>query len=292
MDLTNCNASTLNPAYTGWNPGWTAGIGYKTMSSPWNNETVNIYGEYGKGAHAGGLNIFPNVQGIGTLTSTQVTGKYAWHYCKEKWGFRLGTGISLVQNTIDFSKLTFSDMIDPRTGFVKGSTAEKPVKPINFASLIFGFWAYYKNIYISAAAHNINQPNESFYHSTGPGTTLPVRYFMQVGGYININENICVQPSIKYNTQSIHNFIDAEVQLSIKRFALGVSKYMSATYQNTNTINLMLGYVIKDKFKIAYKYCYYSNPYASNELCLVYQMKAKKSKHSENALAKNMRKFL
>jgi len=52
MGLTTCTASTLNPALTGWNPGWTSGIGYKTLSSPWNSETVNIYGEYGKGAHA------------------------------------------------------------------------------------------------------------------------------------------------------------------------------------------------------------------------------------------------
>ncbi len=118
MGLTTCHVSTFNPALTGWNPGWTSGIGYRALGSPSvnsSNEQINIYGEYSKNAHAGGVNILHDVVGMGILTSTQVTGKYAWHYCKEKWGFRLGTGISLVQNAIDFSKLTFSDMIDPRT---------------------------------------------------------------------------------------------------------------------------------------------------------------------------------
>ncbi|MDZ4757740.1 MAG: hypothetical protein SGJ10_06320 [Bacteroidota bacterium] len=58
-----------------------------------NYQTINAYGEYSKGVHAYGLNLFNDVVGSGRLTTNCVTGKYSWHYQKEKWGIRLGTGV-------------------------------------------------------------------------------------------------------------------------------------------------------------------------------------------------------
>lgn len=158
--MINMCASAMNPALTGWNNNWTAGLNYQnTGINKETFETTQLYGEYNKVKHAGGLNILNDASSSGIIATRKMMASYAYHYCTQNSGFRFGIGVGLAQKIIDFSKLTFSDNIDPRTGFVTNTNSPEPLGIISFGLVNLGVVGYYKNVFLSMAVHNINNPN-------------------------------------------------------------------------------------------------------------------------------------
>lgn len=292
--LINMSSGMSNSAYTGWNNKWTAGIHYQNYdigNKP--NNATSLYGEYNKGVHAGGVNILSDSYGI--ITTRKIMANYAYHYCKEKYGVRLGAGLGFAQKEIDFTGLKFGDQIVPGVGIVKDTLSLSLSSVRSFGLVNLGAVGYYKNIYLSFAAHNVNNPNQSFYHSTAPGSYLPVRYHVQLGGYIPVSKNFVIYPNIRYNQQKQLNMLMPEVQLAYKNFVVGGSKIFSINAENINKFNFNAGFTIKQKFKMGYMFSYYKYSLIilkTHEISFVYMMNTKNSACGENALNKYMRRFL
>ncbi|HRE96129.1 MAG TPA: type IX secretion system membrane protein PorP/SprF, partial [Flavobacteriales bacterium] len=92
---------------------------------------------------------------------------------------------SYFQKSLDWSKLTFGDMIDPRRGFVY-QTGDVPrggsVGNMDFSAGILGFS---ENFYIGFSAHHLTEPNESLVTGTSP---LPMKLSGHAGAVIPLGK--------------------------------------------------------------------------------------------------------
>ena len=100
--------------------------------------------------------------GRGTLSTTRVSGIYSYQQAiSRKFSIKAGFEATYFQKALDWSQLTFGDMIDPRKGFIY-ETQDQPrggkVSQVDFSAGIVGFS---KKVYFGFAAHHLNEPNES-----------------------------------------------------------------------------------------------------------------------------------
>jgi type IX secretion system PorP/SprF family membrane protein len=138
-----------------------------------------------------------------TLNTTTVSGIYSYQQAiNRKFSIKAGFQASYFQKTLDWSKLTFNDMIDPRKGFIY-ETNDIPrgggVKNVDFSAGILGFS---KMFYGGFAVHHLNEPNESLIVGT---SRLPMKYTVHGGAVIPIKkkygEGTKLSPNILYRRQ-------------------------------------------------------------------------------------------
>lgn len=137
--------------------------------------------------------------GMSVLNSTKL-GLQISAYGALSSRIRLGTGIEfgILDKSLDWSRLTFPDMIDPGQGFIYG-TAISPDQQGNtkFTDVSAGFRMRYallapKDDYSTpwlewgVAAHHINEPNESLFE--GP-SVLPVKLTGYAHGKLFMGRN-------------------------------------------------------------------------------------------------------
>jgi type IX secretion system PorP/SprF family membrane protein len=138
-----------------------------------------------------------------TLNTTTVSGIYSYQKpINRKFSIKAGFQASYFQKSLDWSKLTFGDMIDPRKGFIY-ETNDIPrggnVKNIDFSAGILGFSQMF---YGGFAVHHLNEPNESLIVGT---SRLPMKYTVHAGAVIPIKEKYkdgsTLSPNILYRRQ-------------------------------------------------------------------------------------------
>ena len=100
--------------------------------------------------------------GRGTLSTSRISGIYSYQQAvSRKFSIKAGFEATYFQKALDWSQLTFGDMIDPRKGFIY-ETQDQPrggkVSQVDFSAGIIGFS---KKVYFGFAAHHLNEPNES-----------------------------------------------------------------------------------------------------------------------------------
>jgi type IX secretion system PorP/SprF family membrane protein len=138
-----------------------------------------------------------------TLNTTTVSGIYSYQQAiNRKFSIKAGFQASYFQKSLDWSKLTFGDMIDPRKGFVY-ETNDIPrggsVKNIDFSAGVLGFS---QTFYGGFAVHHLNEPNESLIVGT---SRLPMKYTVHAGAVIPIKQKYkdssTLSPNILYRRQ-------------------------------------------------------------------------------------------
>lgn len=124
------NPLYLNPASTGDLDGIRFGVNYRNqwlatpgLAIPGPLSTYDAYSDFQlKNLVVGGLGlqVMQDIEGEGRLRFTNVGLLYSWHTPTGTENFALNFGTRLSYNflTIDYSRLTFSDMIDPEDGFI------------------------------------------------------------------------------------------------------------------------------------------------------------------------------
>jgi type IX secretion system PorP/SprF family membrane protein len=132
-----------------------------------------------------------------------VSGIYSYQQpISRKFSIKAGLQASYFQKTLDWSQLTFGDMIDPRKGFIY-STADQQrggaVKAVDFSAGILGFSDV---VYGGFAVHHLNEPNESLIVGT---SRLPMKYTVHAGAVIPIKQKYkdssTLSPNILYRRQ-------------------------------------------------------------------------------------------
>ncbi len=124
------NPLYYNPAYTGDKSDLRIGINYRNLwlnvpgtKFPGPLSTYNVYGDKQfRNALVGGLGFFvmQNIKGEGIVTHTSAGFLYSWHVPTQSKDFHLyfGTRIYYNQLRVDFSRLVFSDQVDPERGYL------------------------------------------------------------------------------------------------------------------------------------------------------------------------------
>lgn len=168
-----------------------------------------------------GLMFLNDKAGEGTITTTNISGMYAYQLnVNRKFTMRFGLQGTYVQKKLDFNKLTFGDMIDPRYGFVYSTQELRPTESRGFMDFSTGVLAYTSKVYGGFAVHHLTEPDEAFIvkgtsklprkYTVHAGAMLPIgdTYGRGSRGRINRDEGTFISPNILYQQQAGFNQIN------------------------------------------------------------------------------------
>ncbi len=245
------NPLYLNPAFAGtancprfclnYRNQWPAISGtYVTYSASYDQHFNAIKGGLG-------LLIYDDRAGQGTLTTFSASGIYSYLLnVSRKFSIKFGFQATYFEKSIDWSKLTFGDMIDERMGFVY-NTREVPrrSKKAN-ADFSAGVLGYTKRFYFGFAANHLTQPDEGLISTS----KLPLKMTAHVGAVFAIGDKkseVTISPNILYQRQKDFQQLNLGVYFT-KGVVVG-----GLWYRNQDSFIALVG-LQQHKWKVGYSY--------------------------------------
>jgi type IX secretion system PorP/SprF family membrane protein len=249
------NPIYLNPAFAGSYgcPRFNANYRNEWPSLSSNYVTYSVsYDQYFKNISGGiGIIAMHDQQGTGTIYTSMLGFIYSYHLkVNRKFSMLFGARAAMFNKYLDWDKLTFGDMIDPRKGFIY-ETGDVPRGGSRyFFDASAGFVGYSKNFFFGGAVHHLNMPNESMIVGE---SRLPMRFTGHMGAKIDLGSK-----SQYTNKTSIMPNIIYQYQNGFQELALGTYiRYTAFTagvwYRNLDAFILSIG-VSTDRFKLGYSY--------------------------------------
>ncbi len=281
------NRVYLNPAFTGLE----AGI---TVSGVSRMQWLNVDGgfrTYGfnlelqePALNSGiGLSLMHDQQGLAQLETTTVGLSYAYTIPFENHNIHVGFQYQYVQKTIDWSKITFSDQLDPLHGAIYATSAVPILERVSFSDFDVGaVWRFNTDLRLSKkktlrdtrhslglsihhlpALVNQNGGNESFQNldtRVSPRMTIHAGSVIPLWFFNGSKKSISISPNIKYDLQGEQlGQVKQNLQvLTYGCYLIYEGLYVGALYQNkkpiagienTNALILAFGTFINPKTK-------------------------------------------
>ncbi len=249
------NPIYLNPAFAGSNGCPRIGMNYR---NEWPNLTGNYvtysvaYDQYFKNI-SGGIGVIGmhDQQGQGTILTSMLGLVYSYHLkVNRKFSMMFGARAAMFNKYVDWDKLTFGDMIDPRRGFIYATGDVPRGGSRYFFDASAGVVGYSKNFFFGFAAHHLNTPNESMIIGD---SKLPMRFTGHMGAEIPLGKKsqysngTSIMPNIVYQYQN--GFQEINIGTYVKYGAFNVG----AWFRNRDAFILAIG-VNTGKFKLGYSY--------------------------------------
>ena len=202
------NPVYLNPAFAGaarcprfvmnYRNQWPAMSGnYVTSAAAYDQHIPSISGGLG-------FIVMNDRAGRGTLSTSRISGIYSYQQAiSRKFSIKAGFEATYFQKALDWSQLTFGDMIDPRKGFIY-ETQDQPrggkVSQVDFSAGIIGVS---KKVYFGFAAHHLNEPNESLVVGV---SRLPMKLTAHFGALLPLDgdskyASAFISPNVLYRRQ-------------------------------------------------------------------------------------------
>lgn len=242
----------LNPALTGELKGFVTNAQYR-------NQWPNISGNYvtslfgiqkrfdslGLGV---GVNLIHDEAGQATLATTGIGLVVSkWFKTGKKSAISLGFNASYYEKTIDVSKLTFGNMIDPKTGFTNDTNSTSLNTSVSYLTLSAGLLVKYANGNSGITISNFNTPNESFV--SGGHSNLPIKLTIHNTNVYSINKalNWKFSHTIIYNRQQDFQSLIGYITTQFKWFKVCTG------YSTMNSI-IAGGGIALPRFNINYIY--------------------------------------
>jgi len=169
--------------------------------------TSASYDQHIEGISGGlGLLVTSDRAGKATLNTNRVSGMYSFQLkVGHNFSIRVGAEATYFQRSLDWSKLTFGDQIDPRRGFIYQSGDEQRGGATSGLDLSAGVLGFSKVFFAGIAAHHLNEPNESVIIGASP---IPLKLTAHAGAVIPIGitgyeaEKASISPNILYRQQA------------------------------------------------------------------------------------------
>ena len=150
-----------------------------------------------------GILILSDRAGGGTLNTTSASLLYSYFAAiSRKWSVRAGFQAGYIQKKVDWDKLTFGDMIDPRYGFIYKTAETEIVDTKGNLDLSSGILVYSKKYFAGFAVHHLTQPAEGFIEEDK--ARLPMKFTLHAGALFIIKEHgedLKVSPNIIFQRQ-------------------------------------------------------------------------------------------
>ncbi|MFN5878129.1 MAG: PorP/SprF family type IX secretion system membrane protein, partial [Flavobacteriales bacterium] len=249
-----------NPLYL--NPAMAGSYGCPRFALNYRNECPQLsgnyvtysasYDQYFKNVSGGfGLLATHDQQGQGTISTTMIGGVYSYHLqLGRKWKMMFGARAAWYQKSLDWDKLTFGDMIDPRRGFIYATGDVPRGGSRGFFDASTGAVVFNKYFFAGAAWHHMNRPNESMIIGE---SRLPWRFTGHIGADIVLgrkskySNTTSIMPNVIYQYQN--GFQELNLGTYIKYGAFNVG----AWYRNRDAFIMTIG-INTGKFKLGYSY--------------------------------------
>ena len=248
------NPLYLNPAFAGthrcprvtmnYRNQWPALSGtFVTNSFSYDQHLDAIYGGLG-------LLVVSDKAGKGTLNTTRIGAMYSYQLkVNRKFSVRVGAEATYFMRSLDWTKLTFGDMIDPRRGFVY-QTGDQPVGGnVNGVDISAGILGFSESFFIGIAGHHLNTPNESVIAGNSP---IPLKITGHAGAVIPLGnsrytETATLSPNILFRQQAGFQQLNMGLYVKKENITGGV------WYRNKDAFILTLGFQT-DIVKFGYSY--------------------------------------
>jgi type IX secretion system PorP/SprF family membrane protein len=246
------NPLYLNPAFAGTARCPRVCLNYRNQWPAITGTFVTYSASYDQhvDALAGGIGflVTNDRAGQGTINTTNVSGIYSYQLnITREFSIKVGLEATYMQKSLDWSKLNFGDMIDPKRGFVY-NTNEVPGQTtktnVDFSAGLLGFS---KRYFFGGAVSHLTEPDEGF---MGP-SKLPMKFTGHAGAVIPLdgsrNPTTYISPNILFQKQQDFQQLNLGIYL-VKGPIVG-----GLWYRNRDSFILLLG-IQKDHFKCGYSY--------------------------------------
>jgi type IX secretion system PorP/SprF family membrane protein len=245
------NPLYLNPALAGSNICPRVAINYRNqwpgIAGTYVTTSASI-DRYIFGIKSGvGLLITNDNAGQGTLKTMNVSAIYSKQIqINRNFSVNAGLQATYGQKTLDWSKLTFGDMIDDRRGFVKYTDEQHGNDKKSFVDFSAGAVAFSKYLFVGFAAHHLTQPDEGLITTS----KLPVKFTGHAGAIIPVgskSDETSISPNILYQQQQDFRQLNLGVYVTKGTLVGGL------WYRNNDAVIVLIG-IQQGIFKAGYSY--------------------------------------
>lgn len=254
------NPLYLNPAFAGaYNDGCPTGnLNYRDQWPGIGRTYVTYSFSYDQHVEAlgGGLGIMvaQDKSGSGNLNTLHASLLYSYHLeVNRDFNIKAGFEASYRSLNLDWSNLTFGDMIDPTYGFIYQTNEDIVNNPTtrNFPDFSTGLIGYTKDMFFGFAAHHLTQPDQGLISVSH----LPTKYTAHIGGTWPIsrykNNVTTISPNFLYQKQQ--DFQQFNYGVYINRGPIVGGLWTRNSVKNFDSFILMFG-LVQEAFKFGYSY--------------------------------------
>ena len=255
------NRIYLNPALAGLEPGLSFSGNYRMQWKSVDNgfktyvATVEIQEPFIRSGI--GLSFYQDIQGLAGLKTTSFGLTYAYTIPMENHNIHIGLQTLWYQKSVDWSKIIFSDQLDPVFGVVRPSNHEPGMDQVRYTDFNIGaVWRFKGTLKLGKKkfrdTHNslgfsinhapnlfsntgIDESLQNLETKTPPrvtihgGTMIPLMF---IGG--SKKKSISVSPNFKYDRQGV-NLLKGKESLQVFTYGAYIlyeGVYMGAMYQH------------------------------------------------------------
>ena len=254
------NPLYLNPAFAGANNNGcpTAILNYRDQWPGIGRTYVTYSASYDQHVNAigGGLGVIvaQDKSGSGNLNTLHASLLYAY-LLEVNRDFTVKAGFEASYRTLnlDWSNLTFGDMIDPTYGFIYNTNEDivNNDSNVSFPDFSAGILGYTENMFFGFSAHHLTQPDQGFISVSH----LPRKYTAHIGGQFPINRyknNVTtISPNFLYQKQQ--EFQQFNYGVYVNRGPIVGGLWTRNSVKNFDSFILMFG-LVQDAFKFGYSY--------------------------------------
>jgi len=237
------NPLYLNPAMAGTNvcPRFTTSFRdqWPSIKGEFVSYSVSYDQHFDKLNGGIGVLLFGDRAGQGTFNTYSASLMYSFKLkLSRKFNMRFALSAGYYQTSLDWSKLTFGDMIDPKYGFVYQS-AELPPGDLAKGQFDFagGFLGYFQNFYFGFSAHHI--------------VPMYVGFIKRKSKKELTFGDISISPNFIYQQQQTFHYFNEGFYLNFYPFTVGL--WLRHSMQNIDAIIFSCG-IQHEQFRIGYSY--------------------------------------
>lgn len=249
------NPIYLNPAFAGSHGCPRFAMNYR---NEWPSLTGNYvtysmsYDQYFKNISGGfGVIALHDQQGQGTIYTSMLGVVYSYHLkVNRKFQLMFGARAAMFNKYLDWDKLTFGDMIDPRRGFIYQTGDVQRGGSRYFFDASAGVVGYSKHFFFGFAAHHLNRPDESVIIGS---SRLPIRMTGHMGAKIDLGSKSQYRNTTSIMPNVIYQYQNGFQELAIGTYIKYGAFHAGAWYRNRDAFILSIG-VDTGKFKLGYSY--------------------------------------
>ena len=250
------NPLYLNPAFAGTARCPRVVLNYRNQWPALTGTFVTTsasYDQHVEGLGGGvGLLVTNDQAGKGTLNTTTVSGIYSYQQAiTRKFSIKAGFQATYFQRSLDWSKLTFGDQIDPRRGFIYNTNDVPRGGSVGNVDFSAGLLGYTDILYVGVAVHHLTEPNESLIVGT---SKLPMKITGHAGAAIPLGmrgkygkPKTRISPNVLYQQQAEFRQLNLGMYLDHGPITAGV------WYRAKDAFIALIGFQT-EKFKFGYSY--------------------------------------
>jgi type IX secretion system PorP/SprF family membrane protein len=242
------NPLYLNPAFAGSAHCMRMALNYRNQWPALTGQFVTTSASFDKYVcHVGGVGVLltNDKAGEGTITTNNASLIYSYVYNLNRfWSVSAGFQGTYAEKKVDWSKLTFGDMIDPRRGFVWQTNEIPGTGVARYFDMSTGVMAYSKMLYFGFAVNHLTEPDEHLQLGPSP---LPRKFTGHAGAVIPVGTDVSISPNILFQQQQDFNQLNLGLYVSKGAITGGF------WYRNADSFILLVGFQ-QGVFKLGYSY--------------------------------------